>query len=326
MAVDGQRHREHPVASGTEAAGEHAMRVSVAVCTTRPWEAVKRCLDSLFAQTLAWGRFEILVVDNSPQRREVPQWLSSRAAGEPDASDTGLVRWLHEPRVGLSYARNLAARQAAGELIAYIDDDATAEAGWLENMIAPFASDPSVACVGGTIRLAFPPRLPRWYHSSLDGWWSRYDACPDGVTDAIGYSSLPFGANLAIRKSVWAKLDGFDVRMGRGSGILGGGEEIDFCLRARLAGLRVCITPAGVVVHHVESQRMGLAPLWREAREAGLSLAALQPQVSGGGFLRQAFVQLLKCGYPFGLLPLGRRLNYLLRGRMFLVAALRRFV
>jgi GT2 family glycosyltransferase len=310
---------------------------SVAVCITRPWEVVKGCLDSLFAQRLSCGKFEILVVDNSPQRRDVPEWLTSRTDGvrtdaaprERDVRDTQVgptVRWLHEPRVGLSHARNLAAREAASELVAYIDDDATAEAGWLENMIAPFAGDPSVGCVGGTIRLAFPPGMPRWYHSSLDGWWSRYDPCPGGVRDAADYSSLPFGANLAIRKSAWVKLGGFDVRMGRGSGVVGGGEEIDFCLRARLEGLRVCTTPAGVVVHHIESQRIGLAPLWREAREAGLSLAALQTDASGIGFLRQGAVQLLKCGYPFGLLPLGRRLNYLLRGRMFLVAALRRFV
>ncbi len=282
---------------------------SVVVCTISPWEKLKACLDSLLAQELPGRSFEILVVDNAPQPLDAKSYYNSP-----------LIRCLREPKPGLSFARNTGALEASGEIIVYVDDDITAPAGWLASLLEPFA-DPAVGCVGGRIELVLPQILPSWYDPVLDGWWSRFEP-PPGRTVVRQYSQFPYGANLAIRKSLFQTLGGFDVKLGRRGFDAAGGEDLDICLRAMRAGVQVITTSQACVNHHIAAGRITREYLWKTSRQAGLSLARLDPAVSRIGCLRKALVLFAKGIYPFARMPRGRRLNYFLHGRMYLAAAL----
>src|SRR5215207_11073344 len=115
---------------------------TVVICTRDRPEALERCLGAVGA--LDHPVFDVLVVDNG-----------SPAAGARELADRWGARCAVESRPGLSRARNRGAREAAGEVIAYLDDDAQPEPGWLAALEQEL-DDPAVMAVAGRIR---PTRL-----------------------------------------------------------------------------------------------------------------------------------------------------------------------
>lgn len=279
--------------------------VSVIVCTNRHPDRVRACVMSVLAQELAGGTFEVLLVDNTPDGAHADAW-----------ADAPRLRCLREARLGLSRARNAGAGAAAGGVLAYIDDDATTEAGWLTALTVPFA-DASVACVGGRVKLALPERLPGWYGSALDGFWSRFEPPGDDVV-ARRYGELPVGANMAVRRSVWQELGGFDESLGRRNEGMEGGEDTEFCLRAMRAGYNVRLVARAAVIHHIANDRLTLEHLRCTAEAAGASLGRLAPAacLSRWSLLLEAAAQGGRSLWP-GPLGAGRRLNYRLRARLY---------
>jgi len=91
---------------------------TVVICTRDRPEELDRCLDAVGA--VAYPSFDVLVVDNG-----------SSASGVRAIAQRWGARCVVEPRPGLSRARNRGAREARGELVAYLDDDARPEPGWL---------------------------------------------------------------------------------------------------------------------------------------------------------------------------------------------------
>src|SRR5919109_5193805 len=91
---------------------------TVVVCTRDRPEELKRCLAAV--TRMEYSRFDVLVVDNAPMNggaREI-------------AAHCG-ARYVVEPVVGLSRARNLGSHACQSEILAYLDDDAVPERGWL---------------------------------------------------------------------------------------------------------------------------------------------------------------------------------------------------
>src|SRR2546422_10702578 len=91
---------------------------TVVICTRDRPESLDRCLGAVGA--LDYPSFDVLVVDNG-----------SSATGTREVAERWGARCTVEPRPGLSRARNRGAGEAQGDLIAYLDDDALPEPGWL---------------------------------------------------------------------------------------------------------------------------------------------------------------------------------------------------
>jgi GT2 family glycosyltransferase len=261
------------------------------------------------AQDAGKHRFEVVVV----------------ASGGPviAAPEVGIdsLRVVVERRGGLSRARNAGAQAAQGRFLAYIDDDAIAEKSWLAEIISAFERDASVACIGGRIALELPARLPWWYHNSMAGFWSAFAPKEDALREVRRYEDLPYGANLGVRRSAWARIGGFDERLGRKGDGYEGGEDIDFCLRALGAGCKVCTLGAARVVHCIARHRLSLRHLWHTSRQAGHTLALLAPRPRPMAWLLTAAALALKALLPDLRISFGRRLNWFFRGALYLSAA-----
>src|SRR4051812_3464679 len=114
------------------------MRVSVVICTYNRCSSLLQTLDALRRQT--FREFEVIVV-NGP---------STDATAEHLASLHAQLRSAVNSERHLSRSRNLGIAAAAGEIVAFIDDDAVPEAHWLEDLTAPFA-DKAVGATGGMV-------------------------------------------------------------------------------------------------------------------------------------------------------------------------------
>src|SRR5262245_57315015 len=102
----------------------------VVVCTRNRPEKLERCLEAI--SRLMYATFQVLVVDNAPSDCRTNE-IASRWK----------VRYIQEPIIGLSRARNLGAQNCDAEIIAYIDDDCLPHPDWLSGLVREF-TNPSV--------------------------------------------------------------------------------------------------------------------------------------------------------------------------------------
>ena len=212
--------------------------ITAIVCTCDRPVLLEQCLRALSRQT--YPRFDILVVDN--------------ASAQP-VQDICLrwgARWVLAPLRGVARARNVGAKLAQGEIIAYIDDDAVAEVGWLEALVEDF-QDREVAAVSGGIRYMKAQgdsrtmsgdeathswvRARRKFDQNTSDWFAL--ACFGGIGD---------GGNMAFRRELIVSLQSFDERLGRGR-VLDGGEEHVLFASLIARGYRIAHNPAAIWRH-----------------------------------------------------------------------------
>ena len=203
--------------------------------------------------------WDVLVVDNnsSDETREV---VEQAAAGYPVP-----LRYMFEGRQGKSIALNAAMETIASQVIVFSDDDVRVPAGWLEAAVAPLLARTDIDYVGGPVRPMWSGPRPSWLQDpSLYG----------GVLAVLDYGAEPFifedrkliplGVNMAVRRSLIARVGGFHPALGRTGKSLLGQEQAEFFLRTRRAGIRGLYVP-GMWLEHlvaVDRLRMGYFLRW----------------------------------------------------------------
>ncbi len=223
-------------------------RVTAAVCTRARPALLARTLDSLLAQRPAVA--EILVVDNAPPDDQTRELVTRRYPA---------VRYVLEPAQGLDFARNRALASAVGEVVAFLDDDAVADAGWAEALRTVFAAEPEVAvCTGRVEALGVGTDGERVFEAN--GGFSRGDRRVRLPADAglplhgkpaplIAWAvSVGSGCSYAVRRETALALGGFDEALDLGAALPGGGDH-DLLWRALEAGHSVMYEPAALAWH-----------------------------------------------------------------------------
>jgi hypothetical protein len=231
---------------------------------------------------LRYPAFEVIVVDNRPDA----------APDAPDRPDPLYARLRGYPRVcvvaqrkpGISAARNEGVRHARGEIIAFTDDDALVDPGWLAAIGRRFAAEPDTDCVTGLVlpaELETPAQV--WFERSggkLDQAYTRVHyrlaggpawspgrfavtARTHGLAATAGANAgavpgprIPIyrakfgmGVNMAFRTAWLRQCRGFDEALGTGTASRGG-EDIAALSGLLFAGRGITFDPAVVVRHY----------------------------------------------------------------------------
>lgn len=206
------------------------------------WTRLLAAIDSLREQTQPPDEI-VVVIDHNPDllarlRHVMPDVLTVPS----------------DQRRGLSGARNTAVARATSDIVAFLDDDATAAKDWVARIVAAFTG-PDVAGVGGAIVPVWATgRRPRWFPREFD--WvvgCSYTGLPDRAATVRNL----IGCNMAFRRDVFTAIGGFRDGMGRiGSAPLGC-EETELCIRARqrLPAAVFRYDPRIAVAHHVAADR-----------------------------------------------------------------------
>jgi O-antigen biosynthesis protein len=210
---------------------------SVVVCTRNRPDALRRCLQAL--ELLAYPSFTVVVVDNAPSDNRTFEVV--RQAG---------ARYVTEPIPGLSRARNTGARACSSEVIAFIDDDAVPDPGWLEHLAAPF-DDPHVAvATGRTLPLLEAADASASDVTDLGPSVIRLDRRHPRWFEMASFGGIGNGNNMAFRRRVFDEWRGFDERLGRGA-LLSSCEEHRAFAQLIERGYAVVYTPTARVRHPV---------------------------------------------------------------------------
>jgi len=222
--------------------------VTVVVCTRDRPEGAIVTLRGLAA--LQYEPFEVVLVDNAPVTD-----LTEKAARAEFGNDPR-VRYVREPRPGLSCARNRGVAEAAGEIVAFTDDDVRIDPWWLDGIVRGFQQTEDVACVTGLIPSAQIDNTAQLYFDRRESWGTFCDRRVFDLTrnrddsPLYPYSAGVFGAgaNFAMTRSALKEVGPFDEALGAGSPC-GGGEDLDMFMRVILAGLRLVYEPSAIVSH-----------------------------------------------------------------------------
>lgn len=225
-------------------------RITVCICTYNRYDRLPGAIESALQQTLDRSLYRILVVDNSPDH------LQAEAFGAP-YRQPGLLDYHVEHTPGLSNARNVGARNCGTEFIAFMDDDAIAEPGWLGHVLDAFDRfGANAAVVGGRVEPMWEVPRPSWLGDKLLGWVSVVDWGGD-LRVALPTEWLA-GTNISFRTATILDSGGFDVKLGRkGDGAtLMSNEEVIIVNHLRDQGLDSVYAPLARVRHLVERKRL----------------------------------------------------------------------
>lgn len=242
--------------------------ISVIVCTHNRARFLRGALQSVVDQEFPRHDYAVIVVDNasSDDTRQVVA----------DFRSDGNVSYVHEPKLGLNHARNTGWRAAEGEYVAYFDDDALAEPGWLAAIRDVFAAADGPAIIGGRVDPIWEAERPSWLS---DGAATALTIVDWGAT-ARPLAQVPrewlSGVNFAMPVSLLQELGGFDLRLDRvGNRLLSNGDIL-IQRRAQQRGYPCLYHPEMRVRHAVPAAR--LTQRWFVSRYywQGMSDAAME--------------------------------------------------
>ncbi len=213
------------------------MLASVILCTRNRAAKLPQALDSLSRmEPPEGGAVEVLIVDNgsTDETRE--------AAERYRAAHPGRFSYLFEPARGKSAALNRGVQEARGEILLFTDDDCVVDELWAAAAAAEFEHDPDLAVLGGRVEL-FDTRDADV--STVPFRERCVVACPTGIL----LTPYVIGCNMAIRRGVFDRIGGFDLRMGPGSRVGLVAEDTDLVYRAFRHGFKVAYAPSMRVRH-----------------------------------------------------------------------------
>jgi len=231
------------------------------VCTYNGSRTISECLDAL--TRLDYPDYEVIVVDDGS------------TDGAAAIARRYACRLIQTENRGLSSARNAGLGAATGEIVAYLDDDASPDPHWLTYLAATFLSS-SHAGVGG-------PNVAPPGDGPIAECVARAPGGPVHVLLTDREAEHIPGCNMAFRKACLEAIGGFDPRFRVA------GDDVDVCWRLQERGWTLGFSPAAMVWHH---RRNSLYAYWKQQIGYGRAEAMLErkwpEKYNGPGHVRWA--------------------------------------
>jgi GT2 family glycosyltransferase len=222
--------------------------VSVSILVIDSGENLAACLESIRGTASGALSFEVLVTANG-----APPEALARLDGRDD-----IVLIRSSVNLGFGGGHNWASRFARGRYLLLLNDDATAEPGWMESLVRTAERNPRAAAVGS--RVLYPDGTLQEGGALIWG---------DGSSERVG-RSLPAGTvelgtvrpveycsacSLLVRRDAWDAVAGFDSEY-----FPAYYEDADLCFRLRERDFDILYDPGSRVLH-LESGSTD--PTWR---------------------------------------------------------------
>jgi glycosyltransferase involved in cell wall biosynthesis len=185
------------------------MKVTVAVLTYNEEANIPDILGSIEAQSFPRNQFEILVVDNASTDGTI-------TAVEKLAGHFNNIRLVINPIKGIAKSRNVAVREAKGELLAFTDADVVVPPNWLSTLVDGFegikANGEALAAVGGG-NVPFRAKDNRFLAAvgiTLNSFWGSHGSAQGMLHDVVTQVDHIPTLNILYDRKLLLEHEGFD--------------------------------------------------------------------------------------------------------------------
>ncbi|WP_066041775.1 glycosyltransferase [Herbiconiux solani] len=214
--------------------------VSVVIINFRGADDTIECVRQTLAVDFPADKLEIIVIENGSGDDS----LARLTAAFGDEKQVRIVT--SAENLGFTGGCNLGAKSAKGEFLAFLNNDAKPDKGWITAALAQFDVSPAVAAVGSKvldwdgIAVDFVGPGLTWFGMGFKPNLGRADRPEFDVPRDILFGT---GSALFVRRTVFAELGGFDERLFMFY------DDVDLGWRLNLRGYRVRFAPDSVVRH-----------------------------------------------------------------------------
>ena len=197
------------------------MVLSIIVCTYNRKNFVKLCLESIIKQVISNDekKIEVILIDNNSSDNTIHIIK--------EINNSFPITYHIENNQGISFSRNKGIELSKGEFIAFVDDDAVINDGWLDTLLNATKTISAVG-FGGPIYPRFEFECPKWIDQS---YFVRSYKKTNGFINSLSSRTGFAGGNMCIHKSVFEKVGVFNTSLGMKGNTLGLGEEPEFFYR-----------------------------------------------------------------------------------------------
>lgn len=255
--------------------------ISVVICSCSMRKTIIDAIQSVLTSSKKTStKVEIIVVDNS-------RFNTLEAVVAPFFP---IVRYVKESRQGISYARNKGIKEAKGDIIAFVDDDAFVDENWIKTIEETLSNTSYIAC-GGKVKPIFDRELPSWIKKydlvgKCNGIFVSHDL-GDLKKEYDRSGALAFTTNFAFKKECFIKYGGFNT-------FLTISEDTDIAERLLSEGEKIFYCPDMVVFHRTSMSRFKKSYFIKWYYVAGLSRAKITSKSKHENNIIRAFKDLTR--------------------------------
>lgn len=222
-----------------------SLPVTIVIPTFKRPDQLVAVVESVFSQSgLDTIRPRLVIVDNDPEGSALAPASSLRDA----APETIAVDIVHCREAGVANARNAAMQRVETPLVAFIDDDQTAPANWLSDLLEAHRAF-GAAVTFGPVDAVLPDEASQ-HRQYLEGFFSRRPGHPSGTIKAY----YGCGNALLDLRQIPERHPMFDTRMNE----VGGEDDLLF-IRIQAAGCSFAWAQEARVFEHVPASRAKLS-------------------------------------------------------------------
>jgi len=204
------------------------MKVSVVVAVYNAEKTIQTCIASILAND--YEDFELLVVDDCS--------TDQTASLIRQIKDSRLSYFRNEDNRKVSYSRNTGIRESSGELVLFLDADAYVGTDWIRQHVMAHQTN-DAAIIGGGIQ-----GISRTVFGKADGFSTWYASVPHSGAYYIHRLHVASN-NMSVKKEMLSRIGFFDESLTRG------GEDTEFCFRARQRGEKIYFK-SDIVAYHFD--------------------------------------------------------------------------
>jgi len=240
----------------------HTTCISVIIPTYNRAHLLATTVDSFINQDYPKDRFEIILSNNNStdNTQEIIDLYCSRNSS---------IKAVIEPRQGVHYARNSAAKIAQGDILYFTDDDMIATPSLLTELVKMFSLDQLIGAATGKVIGKFDVPPPAWIRKHLINSHLSLTSEDQPDEEVISDIDMVFSCHQAIRKELFFKCGGFNPE--NTAGIWIGDGETGLGIKILQAGYKFAYTPRSVIYHMIPESRATLSYLIKRSGNQGNS-------------------------------------------------------
>lgn len=216
--------------------------ITVVICTYNRKYLLAECLQSFLPknQMVDPTCYEVLVINNnsSDDTQKIANIFSQKYKN---------FRVCLESEQGLSFARNRGYKEAKGEWIAYVDDDAKAHNNYISRLLFNI-NNYQFDCIGGSCIPKYHKVKPIWYRDN-------YQIPAKNLFGALAIGYID-GFNCVFKKNILIDINGFNVLIGMNGNKIAYGEETEVQVKIRKNGGIIFFDPDLIVDHYIDDYKL----------------------------------------------------------------------